>query len=82
VSNTLRKLLNVLVTLKKLKKIAGDTNYKECIKDYGRYFNEKQCHNEVILIKKNTRKVIKRDINNSFNVEYLFCICKNHLPFF
>ena len=52
--------------------MAGDTDYKEWLKEYVRGFNEKHGRNEVVLIKKNTRKIIKKDINNSFNVGYLF----------
>ena len=82
------KIVKRIGNLEDIKTMAGDTDYKEWLKEYVRDFNEKQGRNEVVLIKKNTRKIIKKDINNSFNVGYLFLekiynelnikdICKN-----
>ena len=82
------KIVKRIGNLEDVKTMAGDTDYKEWLKEYIRDFNEKQGRNEVVLIKKNTRKIIKKDINNSFNVGYLFLekiynelnikdICKN-----
>ena len=66
------KIVKRIGNLEDVKTMAGDTDYKEWLKEYIRDFNEKQGRNEVVLIKKNTRKIIKKDINNSFNVGYLF----------
>ena len=66
------KIVKRIGNLEDIKTMAGDTDYKEWLKEYVRDFNEKQGRNEVVLIKKNTRKIIKKDINNSFNVGYLF----------
>lgn len=66
------KIVKRIGNLEDVKTMAGDMYYKEWLKEYVRDFNEKQGYNEVILIKKNTRKIIKKDINNSFNVGYLF----------
>ena len=66
------KIVKRIGNLEDVKTMAGDMDYKEWLKEYVRDFNEKQGRNEVVLIKKNTRKIIKKDINNSFNVGYLF----------
>ena len=66
------KIVKRIGNLEDIKTMAGDTDYKEWLKEYVRDFNKKQGRNEVVLIKKNTRKIIKKDINNSFNVGYLF----------
>ena len=66
------KIVKRIGNFEDVKTMAGDTDYKEWLKEYVRDFNEKQGRNEVVLIKKNTRKIIKKDINNSFNVGYLF----------
>ena len=66
------KIVKRIGNLEDVKTMAGDTDYKEWLKEYVRDFNEKHGRNEVVLIKKNTRKIIKKDINNSFNVGYLF----------
>ena len=66
------KIVKRIGNLEDVKTMAGDTDYKEWLKEYVRGFNEKHGRNEVVLIKKNTRKIIKKDINNSFNVGYLF----------
>ena len=82
------KIVKRIGNLEDIKTMAGDTDYKEWLKEYVRDFNEKQGRNEFVLIKKNTRKIITKDINNSFNVGYLFLekiynelnikdICKN-----
>ncbi len=66
------KIVKRIGNLKDVKTMAGDMDYKEWLKEYVRDFNEKQGRNEVVLIKKNTRKIIKKDINSSFNIGYLF----------
>ena len=66
------KIVKRIGNLEDVKTMAGDMDYKEWLKEYVRDFNEKHGRNEVVLIKKNKRKIIKKDINNSFNVGYLF----------
>ena len=66
------KIVKRIGNLEDVKIMAGDMDYKEWLKEYVKDFNEKHGHNEVVLIKKNTRKIIKKDINSSFNVGYLF----------
>ena len=58
--------------LEEVKRMAGNTDYNEWLKDYVKKYNEKYCKNETIIIKKNTKKIIPRDINTTFNVGYLF----------
>ena len=82
------KIVKRIGNLEEVKAMAGKMDYKEWLKNYVKDFNEKNGLNEVVLIKKNTRKTITKDINNSFNVGYLFlekiynelkieAICKN-----
>ena len=82
------KIVKRIGNLEEVKTMAGKMDYKEWLKKYVQDFNEKNGLNEVVLIKKNTRKTITKDINNSFNVGYLFlekiynelkieAICKN-----
>ena len=82
------KIVKRIGNLEEVKAMAGKMDYKEWLKKYVQDFNEKNGLNEVVLIKKNTRKTITKDINNSFNVGYLFlekiynelkieAICKN-----
>ena len=82
------KIVKRIGNLEEVKNMAGKMDYKEWLKNYVKDFNEKNGLNEVVLIKKNTRKTITKDMNNSFNVGYLFlekiynelkieAICKN-----
>ena len=66
------KIVKRIGNLEEVKAMAGKTDYKEWLKNYVQDFNEKNGLNEVVLIKKNTRKTITKDINNSFNIGYLF----------
>ena len=66
------KIVKRIGNLEEVKAMAGKMDYKEWLKKYVQDFNEKNGLNEVVLIKKNTRKTITKDINNSFNVGYLF----------
>ena len=66
------KIVKRIGNLEEVKTMAGKMDYKEWLKKYVQDFNEKNGLNEVVLIKKNTRKAITKDINNSFNVGYLF----------
>ena len=58
--------------LEEVKKLAGSQNYQEWLKDYIKKYNEEHCKKEIITIKKNNKKIIDSNINNKFNVGYLF----------
>ncbi len=58
--------------LEEVKKLAGNQDYQEWLKDYVKKYNEKHCKKEIITIKKNNKKIIASNINNNFNVGYLF----------
>ena len=58
--------------LEEVKKLAGNMDYKEWLKIFVQKYNEEHCKKEIITIKKNNKKIISKDINNSFNVGYLF----------
>ena len=66
------KIVKRIGNLEDVKIMAGTKDYRDWLKEYIKEFNENYGYNEVVLIKKNTRKIIKKDINNSFNVGYLF----------
>lgn len=58
--------------LEEIKKLAGNQDYQEWLKDYVKKYNEEHCKKEIITIKKNNKKIINSNINNNFNVGYLF----------
>ena len=58
--------------LEEVKKLAGNQDYQEWLKDYVKKYNEEHCKKEIITIKKNNKKIIASNINNNFNVGYLF----------
>lgn len=58
--------------LEEVKKMAGDIDYKVWLKEYVSNYNEEHCKKEIITIKKNNKKIIDSNINNKFNVGYLF----------
>ncbi len=58
--------------LEEVKKMAGDIDYKVWLKDYVKNYNEEHCKKEIITIKKNNKKIIDSNVNNKFNVGYLF----------
>ena len=58
--------------LEEVKKLAGNQDYQEWLKDYVKKYNEEHCKKEIITIKKNNKKIIGSNINNNFNVGYLF----------
>ena len=66
------KVVKRLGNIDDIKIMAGDTDYKEWLKEYVKKYNEEHCHSETILIKKNNKKLIAKDSNNFFNVGYLF----------
>ena len=58
--------------LEEVKKMAGNQDYMLWLKDYVKKYNEEHCKNEIITIEKNNKKIIESNINNRFNVGYLF----------
>ena len=67
---------------------AGNMDYKLWLKEYVKKYNEDNCKKEIIIIKKNNKKIIEQNRNIKFNVGYLFIemlyyqlgineICKN-----
>ena len=58
--------------LEEVKKLAGNQNYQEWLKDYIKEYNEEHCKKEIITIKKNNKKIIASNVNNKFNIGYLF----------
>ena len=59
--------------IEEIKQMAGNLDYKEWLKQYVDKFNEEnKKKSEIIQIQKNNNKLIPKDINNSFNVGYLF----------
>src|SRR5574344_1691412 len=55
-----------------IKQKAGNTDYRVWLKEFVDKYNEDNCNNETILIKKNNKKIISKDTNFSFNIGYLF----------
>ena len=66
------KIVEKIGNLEEVKKLAGNQDYKEWLKDYIKKYNEEHCKKEIITIKKNNKKIIDSNINNKFNVGYLF----------
>ena len=58
--------------LEEVKKLAGETDYKIWLKDYVKKYNEEHCQKEIVIIKKNNKKIIETNKKVSFNVGYLF----------
>ena len=58
--------------LEEVKQKAGNQDYKQWLKEYVKQYNEEHCQKEIITIKKNNKKIIDSNINNKFNVGYLF----------
>ena len=66
------KIVKKIGNIEEVKKMAGNQNYKEWLKDYVKQYNEEHCKSETIIIKKNNKKIIPMNINSTFNVGYLF----------
>ena len=58
--------------LEEVKQKAGNQDYKEWLKEYVKKYNEEHCKKEIITIKKNNKKIIDSNVNNKFNIGYLF----------
>ena len=66
------KIVERIGNLEEIKKMADNQDYKEWLKDYVKKYNEEHCKKEIITIKKNNKKIIDSNVNNKFNVGYLF----------
>ena len=58
--------------LDEVKTLAGNQDYIIWLKNYVKKYNDEHCEKEIITIKKNNKKIIDSNINNNFNVGYLF----------
>src|SRR5574344_2823627 len=58
--------------IEEIKLKAGNKDYKEWLKEYVKKYNDEHCKKEIIIIKKNNRKIIESNINSKFNIGYLF----------
>ncbi len=58
--------------LEEVKQMAGNIDYNIWLKNYVKKYNEEHCNKEIIVIKKNNKKIIPKNINSTFNVGYLF----------
>ena len=58
--------------LEEVKTMAGNQDYNDWLKSFVQKYNDEHCKKEIIIIKKNNKKVISKDINSSFNIGYLF----------
>ena len=66
------KVVHKIGNLEEVKQIAGDIDYNIWLKDYVKNYNEEHFKKEIIVIKKNNKKIISKNINSTFNVGYLF----------
>ena len=58
--------------LEEVKTMAGNQDYNDWLKSFVQKYNDEHCKKEIIIIKKNNKKVISKNINSSFNIGYLF----------
>ncbi|HPE15221.1 MAG TPA: IS1634 family transposase [Bacilli bacterium] len=58
--------------INEIKLKSGNQDYKEWLKDYIKIYNDEHCKKEIIIIKKNNKKIIESNINSRFNIGYLF----------
>lgn len=58
--------------LDEVKTMAGNQDYIIWLKNYVKKYNEEHSEKEIIVIKKNNKKIIDSNVNNKFNVGYLF----------
>ncbi len=66
------KIVEKIGNLEEVKILAGDTDYKVWLKNYVKKYNEENCKKEIVIIKKNNKKIIEMNKKVSFNVGYLF----------
>ncbi|MEG2011321.1 MAG: IS1634 family transposase [Bacilli bacterium] len=66
------KIVKRLGNLNDIKIMAGDTDYNIWLKEYIKKYNDENSKNETVIIKRNNKKIIPMNIQNNFNVGYLF----------
>ena len=66
------KIVKRIGNLDDVNTMAGNQDYKVWLKEYVKTYNEKHCHCETVIIKKNNKKIIPMNTNVSYNVGYLF----------
>ena len=66
------KIVEKIGNINEVKVKAGNQDYKEWLKEYVKKYNEEHCKKEIITIKKNNKKIIDSNVNNKFNIGYLF----------
>ena len=66
------KIVKRIGNLEDVKKLAGNQDYKDWLKEYVKKYNEEHCKSETIIIKKNNKKLISMNNKISFNIGYLF----------
>ena len=66
------KIVEKIGNIDEIKIKAGNKDYKQWLNEYVKKYNEEHCKKEIITIKKNNKKIIEPNINNKFNVGYLF----------
>ena len=66
------KIVEKIGNLEEVKILAGNIDYKVWLKDYVKKYNEEHGQKEIVLIKKNNKKIIEMNKKVSFNVGYLF----------
>ncbi|MDD4036336.1 MAG: IS1634 family transposase [Bacilli bacterium] len=66
------KIVERIGNLEEVKQLAGNTDYKLWLDNYVQKYNEEHSKCETIVIKKNNKKIISKDVKTSFNVGYLF----------
>ena len=66
------KIVHKIGNLEEVKQMAGNIDYNVWLKDYVKNYNEEHSKKEIIVIKKNNKKIIPKNINSTFNIGYLF----------
>ena len=66
------KIVHKIGNLEEVKRMAGNVDYNIWLKDYVKNYNEEHFKKEIIVIKKNNKKIISKNINSTFNVGYIF----------
>ena len=54
------KIVKRIGNLEDVKKLAGNQDYKDWLKEYVKKYNEEHCKKEIITIKKNNKEIIKK----------------------
>ena len=66
------KIIKRIGNLNDVKIMAGNMDYNLWLKEYVKQYNDKHCKSETVIIKRNNKKIIPINVQNNFNVGYLF----------